>query len=1386
MSSDFMGDKKHLNIPFFDPTKPPPNFNLFIDDGNLLNTPFAPPELKKSFGENVILKSLRRTSDVDTQLLTPKIISPVKAVFTSPIQPPPPPMPNLVLPPKPITPQNTNNKQSNNTKMDQIDKAFINKAIAPLELKKNCTNSNSTSIIQSLHSAPPYENKNSKNCFFRYKTKQNIKKLNVPSSVPIPSLRPKTFNFNGRKISFTNKEMPEKSLKPILRDTGNDYKYIQQNKYFDNALSAFQIICLEENKNEAIKTSLKAHHRILEYKECFVLMKMLNDSSSKLYKYIKNGLDKKYLIKELYNIIEEKFKKQEFKSVTHPRISIVYNIVKEYEKIIEREESNLPINDNYDENEIKPYRQGSENIRQFIKEKNPKEVVAFYKKRNEDLDKNDKKYVNIKDLVKLLKKRNSCELYSYKQNDPLVAVIKKVRELTKSGVIERLKIHKVLVNKEKNHKSGDKLEKEKKDLASIKAIVLEKEIQLVSNIFNNTTNSDKVLRESLTNKSSKFQNTPYNNFMRVKKIFNDIRYETKFKDANNFKPLYKIFEDGGTRMFYVIDRIDKKRCILKEYLNFGSNENLIIQFKSEIECLVKNRERMFEPILGFALNLRLNRLYIGYGINNNTLEKVVKDDNYVPDISFIRFISQQIIEGLYHLERIGIVHKDIKPGNIFVKSDNKRITIGNFHYSSYIKEPNNLVYNDKSYNYRALEAYIEPLKLTHAVDMWGAGCVIYEMCTGGFPLFEGNTPLAVVGSIYKVIGAPSRELCHGYDKIFFYRYIHFAKTRPTKLNFSMQSLNPYLEDFFNKIFTHNGSGRIKPYDALFHPYLEDISGEGMKTSEKWHMKYEKLKDHSLKFEKQVRYINLLIEKLKEQQDRRKEISNDISKIMLEKLSEDTEEFLRLKNLNRKRKCLPNLNILPKKKKLTLDDVKILLNNIKPSNQFNVKKLLELYKGKNVLNIFVTKPLFRRILIRTGRISVSLAYELLARIETGKLRLKDVKSSKIMRKKIMNIQASEKIKREKRILKVKKLNKNKLKKSKKSINFCKKNDENKKVLNNTKSEIKKNHHLKSNVQCKKKSNLQSFIGGKKIKLKKKPIFVIPKLPKNLSKDKNLKNSESNVDKVVKNKQKLKKEKKIKEKSSNILEFPSDKSTSKKNDNIDKMEKSKELEKLPLPKNLESKVVKSTKPFPQCLMPDDEPCSSKSIVKAKDKPWYEIKTMPSLPYDKAPKIYIPPDTQVMPKRTFNSIHKQLRKNSNKSSHKSQTIKPLKIPPVLTPAERIQKLKAQTPLFSPPNLQQFSKPSPTISHLYNQLSNNKSSPALKSTDLISDNNPFRKDRLDRDLKRQSLTIKDRLFERITTPPKPPNLVFSKNQPFAENEGTIKNLLIVEKDKIQKKIDD
>uniref|UniRef100_A0A0N4ZSH1 Protein kinase domain-containing protein n=1 Tax=Parastrongyloides trichosuri TaxID=131310 RepID=A0A0N4ZSH1_PARTI len=785
------------------------------------------------------------------------------------------------------------------------------------------------------------------------------------------------------------------------------------------------------------------------------------------------------------------------------------------------------------------------------------------------------------------------------------------------------------------------------------------------------------------------------------------------------------------------------------------------QAKCEIECLVKNRQRMFQSVLGFGINLRLNRLYIGYDINVNTLDKIIRKKSYTPDMAFIRLTSQQLMEGLYHLERIGIIHKDIKPENIYVKPNREQILIGNFHYCTYLQEPQNLVYNDKSLNYRAIEAFIEPEKVSHSVDVWSAGCVINEMLNFGRLLFEGKTPLAIIGSIYEIIGAPTRENCEGYDEIPFYKYIHFASSSDSfKPNFNMDNFHQYLNDFFERIFTHSISDRLSAKEALFHPFLKDLATEGLKKSEKWRKDYDALSDHSLKFEAQIRYVNALVEKIKEQKDRQNlDIKNkDMCKIITPK------QLKRKRKLQKNNKSNPLLKELAKKPKLEPDDIKKISHLIEPTKKVSLEEKINFYKKQDVRKIFRSNTLFRRILFKTGKIELPLAYEILAKIEYGKMKLSDVKSGKVMKRKMVNLETRLKLKREKRLNKIKEIIKKRVEiKEKRICQALKRNLKNQPLP----ATVVKDKLIKESETTppKKPINPESFMPPVFLNVEKKPEFAVPRIPEKITVKK-----QKSIENIVKEKKNIVEERKTKIKLLEISELPAEPIKVKKN------EKPKHQEKSSI---LNHKITKPDKPFPQCLMPDDEPCSSKSIVKAKDKPWYEIKTVPELPFDKAPKIYIPPDNILM-KPPYPTSQKNSRKSSHKSlTQKTSSVKPLKIPSVTTPAQRIQKLKAQTPLFSPPNDLPTSKPSPTVGRLYNQLTTK--SPAVKTNDLQFDLKKFHNNRLEIDLNKDKL-IKEKSYELLTEPPKPPTL--PKKQPrTSETKNTIRNLLTIEKVKLQKK---
>ncbi|XP_052862498.1 serine/threonine-protein kinase PRP4 homolog [Anopheles cruzii] len=105
-------------------------------------------------------------------------------------------------------------------------------------------------------------------------------------------------------------------------------------------------------------------------------------------------------------------------------------------------------------------------------------------------------------------------------------------------------------------------------------------------------------------------------------------------------------------------------------------------------------------------------------------------------IKAVRSYTQQLLLALKLLKKTGILHADIKPDNILVNENNLVLKLCDFGSASAITD-NEITPYLVSRFYRAPEIILG-LPYDYGIDMWSAGCSIYELYTGKI-LFSGQS-----------------------------------------------------------------------------------------------------------------------------------------------------------------------------------------------------------------------------------------------------------------------------------------------------------------------------------------------------------------------------------------------------------------------------------------------------------------------------------------------------------------------------------------------------------------------------------------------------------------------------------------------------------------------
>ncbi|RYC56933.1 hypothetical protein CHU98_g9279 [Xylaria longipes] len=131
---------------------------------------------------------------------------------------------------------------------------------------------------------------------------------------------------------------------------------------------------------------------------------------------------------------------------------------------------------------------------------------------------------------------------------------------------------------------------------------------------------------------------------------------------------------------------------------------------------------------------------------------------------------KDLFTGLHYLHTQGIIHRDIKPSAILLKSLDGPAYLSDFgtawhpELSIYTEPADQKILDIGTGPYRAPEALFGDRSYGTSVDMWAAGAMLAECCRTppktlfeSRPAHEDGNQLGLILSIFKTIGSPTRE-----------------------------------------------------------------------------------------------------------------------------------------------------------------------------------------------------------------------------------------------------------------------------------------------------------------------------------------------------------------------------------------------------------------------------------------------------------------------------------------------------------------------------------------------------------------------------------------------------------------------------------------------------
>lgn len=226
--------------------------------------------------------------------------------------------------------------------------------------------------------------------------------------------------------------------------------------------------------------------------------------------------------------------------------------------------------------------------------------------------------------------------------------------------------------------------------------------------------------------------------------------------------------------------------------------------------IIKLLEVVFERSTG--------RLSLVFELMEMNIYELIRGRRHYLAEKKVKLYMYQLLKAIDHMHRNGIFHRDIKPENILLQED--KLKIADFGSCRGVKSKQPFTEYISTRWYRAPECLLTDGYYNYKMDMWGIGCVFFEVLSL-FPLFPGTNELDQIQKIHNIVGTPPPELLAKIKKSVHMNF-NFPEKEGTGIDRLIPNAPAECIDIIKKLLAYNPDDRMSARQALRHSYFREL------------------------------------------------------------------------------------------------------------------------------------------------------------------------------------------------------------------------------------------------------------------------------------------------------------------------------------------------------------------------------------------------------------------------------------------------------------------------------------------------------------------------------------------------------------------------------------